>query len=539
MADYLSRHARADVPQTERLNKRQHRNPAGGFVYDVGVLGRLRRWLILGSEGGTYYVGQRQLTEANIENIDAALREDPEATIEMIREISVGGLAPKQDQVLYALAVALSFDMKGGDQASEIRAEAAKIVPEVCRIPTHWFQLANYIDVIGRRGWGPALHRVFEKFYVDSDIDDLAFWAIKYPGRHTWTHADMLRKTKPAVPRDSARGQVFRFMLDPKHPTSDLTPEFIWGYRAIRETMDAAEAAKLIRKYRLPWEAVPDHFLNAMPVLEVFAETMPYIALARQLPRFSRAGLTPNSDLETAIVRRLEDEDLIRKSRIHPLQALVAEVTYGSGGAQGRSRGASYIPSQRIQRALGDAVMPAFKNIEPTGKRFYIALDVSGSMGWGNIAGMPGIMPRVGAAVMALATVKAEEICYVRGFSHKLVEIPLRRSDDIRTAVQMTEGIPFGGTDCALPMLDAKAQRIPVDAFVVYTDNESWAGGVHPSVALEQYRDEMGIDAKLIVVGMTASRSLIGDPEDAGTLSLVGFDASAPATISDFAAGKI
>ena len=83
-------------------------------------------------------------------------------------------------------------------------------------------------------------------------------------------------------------------------------------------------------------------------------------------------------------------------------------------------------------------------------------------------------------------------------------------------------------------MVYAKQNRIEVDAFVVYTDNETWAGGIHPSQALVQYRQAMGIDAKLIVVGMTATESTIADPSDPGMLDVVGFDASCPAVMADF-----
>ena len=60
----------------------------------------------------------------------------------------------------------------------------------------------------------------------------------------------------------------------------------------------------------------------------------------------------------------------------------------------------------------------------------------------------------------------------------------------------------FGGTDCALPMTWALQNHVKVDIFVVYTDNETWAGGIHPIQALEQYRRKMGIPAKLVVAGM-------------------------------------
>jgi 60 kDa SS-A/Ro ribonucleoprotein len=69
---------------------------------------------------------------------------------------------------------------------------------------------------------------------------------------------------------------------------------------------------------------------------------------------------------------------------------------------------------------------------------------------------------------------------------------------------------------------------------VVYTDNETWFGGVHPFQALKQYRQAMGRPAKLIVAGMTATKFTIADPSDHGMLDVVGFDSAAPAVMAAF-----
>ena len=47
------------------------------------------------------------------------------------------------------------------------------------------------------------------------------------------------------------------------------------------------------------------------------------------------------------------------------------------------------------------------------------------------------------------------------------------------------------------------------------------------------------IDAKLVVVGMTATQFSIADPADPGMLDVVGFDAAAPEIISQFVRGTI
>jgi 60 kDa SS-A/Ro ribonucleoprotein len=84
-------------------------------------------------------------------------------------------------------------------------------------------------------------------------------------------------------------------------------------------------------------------------------------------------------------------------------------------------------------------------------------------------------------------------------------------------------------------MLWALKAGVKADTFVVLTDNETWAGQVHPVQALRQYRERAGIAAKLVVVGMTATGFSIADPKDAGMMDVVGMDAATPQVIADFA----
>ena len=144
---------------------------------------------------------------------------------------------------------------------------------------------------------------------------------------------------------------------------------------------------------------------------------------------------------------------------------------------------------------------------------------------------------------LALVTLAVERQAQVVGFTSKtwrgtglsaLTISPRQRLDD---AVRAVSQLPFSGTDCALPMLHARQAGLEVDTFVVYTDNETWHGKVHPHQALARYRDKMGIDAKLIVVGMAANEFSIADPDDPGMLDVAGFDLSVPNLISEFSRG--
>ena len=65
------------------------------------------------------------------------------------------------------------------------------------------------------------------------------------------------------------------------------------------------------------------------------------------------------------------------------------------------------------------------------------------------------------------------------------------------------------------------------------------SGDIHPAVALRSYRDESGIDTRLVVVGMVSNGFSIADPDEAGMPDVVGFDTSTPDVVAGFAARSL
>ena len=193
-------------------------------------------------------------------------------------------------------------------------------------------------------------------------------------------------------------------------------------------------------------------------------------------------------------------------------------------------------PERRVVDALDEAFKLAFGNVEPTGKRMMLALDVSGSM----CSPVPGttISCREASAAMALITCATEANCSVVAFGAQLTPVAMKGDMTVTQAVRVSD-MSFGRTDCALPMLHALKNGIAVDCFVVYTDSETYFGSVHPQVALQQYRAATGIQAKLVVVGMVSNSLTIADPSDPHTLNLAGFDTSSPEVLSMFARGEL
>ncbi|MCP5112588.1 MAG: hypothetical protein GY953_17310 [bacterium] len=219
---------------------------------------------------------------------------------------------------------------------------------------------------------------------------------------------------------------------------------------------------------------------------------------------------------------------------LHPVAVLAAMLAYKAGrGADGQH---PWSPAPEVVDALEDAFQLAFANVPATGKRHYVAVDVSGSMGSGEVGGVTGLTPRMAAAAIAMTFVRAEPHCHLAAFADSMAPLEVAKSDSLADVCRKAETLLSGATDCALPMLDALERKIAVDVFVVLTDSETRFGGIHPAEALRRYRETMRLPAKLVVVGLASGGFRIADPDDAGMLDVAGFDTAVPELIADFVA---
>lgn len=553
---YARHFSTRQTPQFEPIpGRHQVLNSAGGFAFAVDDWTRLDRFLILGAEGGSYYAGERTLTVQNAEAVRRCLEADGRRAVDRIVAVSEAGRAPKNDPAMFALAMAAAM---GG---SEVRSAALAVLPRVCRTGTHLFQFAEAIT--GFRGWGRALRRAVGAWYAEKEVRELAYQLTKYQRRGAWSHRDLLRvchvKLDDGPVQTAVRWAVGKAVANDADgdPTSPLAP--IVACEAARRAGTAAEVVRLIREYRLVRECVPTRWLSDPAVWEALLENVPLGALVRNLATMTRVGLLTSDSAATArVAAALADRERLTRSRLHPIALLAALRTYSAG--RGMRGSGEWIPVQRVVDALDGAFYTAFGAIEPTGKRWLLALDVSGSMAGSAIAGVPNLTARDGAAAMALVTATIEPGHHVIGFTGQgfrvsdagpstfgawayhandgagVEPLPIRPGQRLDDAIRVTSGLPMGPTDCALPMLYALERKIAVDVFVVYTDSETWHGTIHPVQALCQYRERMGIPAKLVVVGMVSNGFSIADPDDAGMMDVVGFDTSVPQLMSQFVA---
>lgn len=539
------------TPQTSPIFGReseQVQNNAGGYVFPVDMFTMLDRFLILGAEGGTYYASERELTIDNAKNVVAAIKADGPRVVARIVEISQSKRAPKNDPALFALALACTY----GNTVTKSLAYAA--IPKVARIGTHLFHFVAMVN--GLRGWGRGITSAVAQWYAARSPLQLAQQLTKYPSRDGWSHMDVLRVCHA--------GARLRGLSSDQHKLFGYAvgkmPDFTAGWQdadlgryleaveRVKHTTDAVEAVRLITEFALPREVLSTELLTHAEVWDALLPHMGLEAMVRNLATMTRVGLVAPLSNATAFVRdSLTDADKLKASGLHPVKVLAGMLTYSAGCGMRGSH--TWTPVAAITDALNEAFYGAFGNVPSTGKRHMLALDCSTSMEGGNIAGVVGLTPRVAAAAMAMVTARSEPNFMVAAFTaggagsrryggnSGIQPLDISPTMRLEQVVQLTARVNWGGTDCALPMLYAHERNLPVDAFCVYTDNETWAGEIQPAQALQRYRRGSGHNAKLVVAAMTSTGFSIADPRDAGMLDVVGFDTAAPTLMADFIRG--
>ena len=517
------------------------RNAEGGTgTFPVDDPTRLNRFLILGAEGGSFYTEERELTLANAAAVARLIGAGygPWIVAQVVA-VSTAGRAAKQNPGLFVLAMTARL----GDL--ETRRAAYAAVAQCCRIPTHLFTFIGYVEAIGATsGWGRGLRRCVSEWYNRGDAARLGHTVTKYRAREGWSHRDALRLAH-VTPASPAHGLVLRYcakgwdaVQDPELRSDPAAADAYALLAAVEEARGAEvpRLLELIAAHRLAREHLPTTALSSVPVWRALLEApMPMTAMLRNLAKMTAIGLlVPLGDATKMVCARLYDKEALRKARVHPFSVLLALYTYKRGA--GILGSLTWTPVPQIVAALDKAFHLSFGSVVPSGRRFVVAIDVSGSMGWSGVLGSPCITPRVAAAALALQLLRTEPEATPVAFAQGIVPLGIHARMSLAEAISAMEGLPFGCTYCDRPIQWAHETGVEADVFVVITDNETLG---NPAKALRAYRSATGIPARLAVLAMTSGGFTIADPADAGMMDMAGFDASGPEILRQFAAGQL
>ncbi|XP_058698559.1 RNA-binding protein RO60 isoform X2 [Poecile atricapillus] len=481
--------------QAQSLNEMPEPSCASGASWHLTDTTRLQHFLCFGSEGSTYHVKEQKL---GFENAEALLRLIEEGrgceVVEEIKAFSQEGRAAKQEPLLFALAVC--------SQCSDAKTKQAafKAVPEVCCIPTHLFTFIQFKKDL-KEGmkcgmWGRALRKAVADWYNGKNGMALALAVTKNKQRSGWSHKDLLRLShlKPAsegiaiVTKYITKGWKDVEEAYKQKAVSAETEKllkYLEAVEKVKHTKDELEIIHLIEEYGLVREHLLTNHLKSKEVWKALLKEMPVSVLLRNLGKLAANSVLEPRGSEVAIVcEKLRNEKLLKKT------------------------------------------------LEPTGKRFVIAVDVSASMTQKVLGSV--LNASTVAAVMCMVVARTEKDSQIVAFSHEIVPCPVTADMTLPQVLVKMYEIPVGTTDCSLPMIWAQKTQTPADVFIVFTDNETFAGSTPPAMALTEYREKMGIPAKLVVCGMTSRGFTIAGTDDRGMLDICGFDTGALDVIRNF-----
>lgn len=504
-------------------------NNAGGFGFVLNDWDRLMRFLILGSDAGTYYVSEQKLTKQNGDVAIRCIKADGPRAVAMARDVNVNNRAPKTDPQLFVLALALEH----GDSATKSMAcDAAR---DMLRTGTHVLHFASIVDSMG---WNRTKKYPFKQWFR-GNVDNVAYQILKYQDRDGMSMRRLLGVTHPRGGDPEKGGEyakrnaLFKWVREKNRETlSSRTMTELPKIIADRHIMLATETDPVKQalwgiEHNLPREALPTEALSNGKVQEAMLPTMPVHAMIRNLGNLTASGLLSDARMVKLVTDKLTDGTILRRARVHPFAVLLAALIYKGGtGIRG---GKTWNPHAGVLAALEDAYDLAFASVTPTGKRMIVGIDISLSMSKPCV-GSP-IPASMAAAAMAVTIARLEPNATVIQFDTRFQR---RMTITKRTGITSLMNVSGGGTNLAAPMEWAANEKIDTDAFVILTDDETWAGKIHPSQAFARYRRERNKAVKLVCCSMAASHANIVDGTDPLQFGTAGLDAHVPVLVSDF-----
>lgn len=538
------------TPQTQPIRGRKmEQMDSGGWGFTLPCWDRLERFLIFGSEGGTYYASPALCFQRGMGSLVECLGKDPRRTIETIEGILKAGRAPKRDYALWALAVCASWD--GGIQDGLVRTQELRIqnfapirslafsaALRVIRTSTDLFHFVSYCEEAGH-GWGRSMKRFVREWYQKRSLGDLAYQVAKYPQRDGWSHRDLLRLGH-VCPRGQEEEEIYKFIVkgwtgpdEVLYVPSEATPlDFLHLVSVLRlgETAENVLLSLIGVVPNLTWEMfAPEQRTKA--VWRALIPNMPMMALIRNLGQLTAKGMLENAGVRDTIRRKLLDREVMQKSKVHPMHLFQAMRVYESGrGVRGKL---SWTPEPQVVDLLMQAFETSLTTAPRSGKKIVVGLDLSGSMSK-QVQGDWLVNCSCAEAGAALAWILArmEPNVHLMGFDtnpvHTLNNDLVRKSSLSGFIRHARAG---GGTDCAIPI-----QYAPIadaDAIVLLTDDQTWQGNGHPAEWMKKYRARAGKQTKLVSIAMAMNPQSVCDPRDAEHYSLIGFDSGSVAVLME------
>lgn len=523
------------TPQSKPLPGREKEmvdNSSGGYSFKQSDKDILYRWMIIGSENGTYYTQDKiEVTKIGT----AALKlVDKKKIVEMAKDVIENGKANKLEYAIYSLAyVAYHGDINEKQLVYSIAPQILGNMPKMTMFLA-CYQAIKKIETGKSTIGGSGICRVISKWYMTMPTGLMAYQVAKYPQRNGFSHADLLRishigrlesnKAKYTLPDDKvAIVEYIKWYTNGgeekprifESTNKDHKP--IVGKHKIEQASTLDEALKIMKEYNLTHEMVPTKFQGSKEFYDVMMTQSPVHATVWRLgAATAKDCITPMGDTTKAIVQRITNKDEIEKQMIHPMKFYNALTTYKNG--RGEKGSLSWAPNQMILEALEDGFYHAIGTVPDSARNVLIAVDHSGSMQG---------PPLDFACAIASVLLRSQRSVQLVGYAMRISNPQVHRKMSMLGITYAIKKVSIGeGTDSTQPILYAMNKCPDADAIICITDGFTWAGSTHVSQALKKWRVKKPHGRYVeMITSMGGSQNI--DPLDMNSLVTFGQDAEA------------
>lgn len=536
-------------------------NSTGVGSWEISDKAKLCRFLCYGSERDLYSTKENgRIKLENTGALQSMLEEKRGAEVlEEIKRFAQDGRAVRLEPSIFALALCSQNPDVNTKQA------AFKALKDVCREPAHLFSFIKYKKELKEHMkcgiWGRALRRALSDWYNEQDAMSLAAAVTKCKQREGWSHQDLLRlsHTKPA--RD-AIALISKYVtkgwkeVQVAHENKENAEEvirvlsYLEVVEKVKHSRDETEVVTLIEEHKLEREQLLTEHLKFKQVWSALLKEMPLHSVVKMLGRLTSGKvLEPGSSETQFLCDRIQSETALKQAKIHPFSILLATENYKKGhGYQGKPK---WEADHNILKAMDSAFYKSFMNVEPVGKCFVVAVDMSGSPS--SIVPGTSISTAAAAAAIAMILARTEADTHVLVYSQEAM-VPFSISADM-TLKEATDELvkstrergaqPSGSAfmlqflsesrGCTVPIQWATENRKAVDVFVILSTNPLLMLTASPVESLKKHRETSGANSKLVMCDLTNTGFAIGDTEDRGLLTISGFDLGAFSVIRNLA----
>lgn len=434
---------------------------------------QVRNYLRTGTLSGTFYVGGREMAQAQLLELVRLAAQDPQALAEE-------AVSARQDGFMRTLPVLAAAVLSGTAHKDAFRHAVAGTI----RIPTDAAQFAELClsgSVPGRASFGGCAVEPVRQFLEAVS----EYHALKYGAKLT----NLVRLAHPR-PADAVMRERLGWLSGHVEGKRVRLNKRIAAFEELKRTADEARIIELIRTAGLPYECVTGAVSNPSPaVWSELLRVAPTLNLLRNLVTFTRHGVFQDRDNVRVAAEKLSREGSMRQSSIFPHQVYTAWRTYSAADGA----------DETIVAALSDMLDGSVSGIPVFQGRTCIAPDVSGSMQTTRLSEKSETTAADVAGVFTAGILRRCTDVRVLPFDTHIHPLALNARDSVLSNARKVATVGGGGTSLSAPVTQLLRDRDRVDTFVGITDNEEWVGHRFLEV-WRQYRATVAPDATAILI---------------------------------------